>query len=129
MSASDEERYSTIFASLKTFVPLFLSLLLLSSLLVTVPVCSEVVHPYDWVKVGAYAKYIWPGGLRVRFPNGTLVWFDINTPSFLEWSVGEKRGDTVGLNVTLFTNGMATISPPGITSNVTYLKPCFSTLT
>jgi hypothetical protein len=91
-----------------------------------VPVRSEVIiHPYDWVKVGAYAKYIYDVGLRVRFPNGTLVHFDTHTPSVLEWAIIEKQGDTARLNVTLFTSGMATIYPPGITSNVTYLKTLF----
>jgi hypothetical protein len=110
----------------KTFLALFL-FLLLSSLLVTVPVRSEVIHPYDWVKVGAYAKYVnlvW--GMAVKFPNGTRLKFDHYTPSVLEWTIVEKQGDTARLNVTLFINGTATIYPPGVTTyeaeQVTYLK-------
>jgi hypothetical protein len=114
----------------KTFFPLFLFLLLFS-LLVAVPVRSEVIHAYDWVKVGAYAKYIWPDGLRVKFPNATRLVFDVHVPAFLEWAVVEKHGDTVRLNVTLFINGTGLLFPPGVTAyeakhvNATYLKTLF----
>ena len=116
---------------MKTSVPLFLSLLLLSSLLVTVPVRSEVIHPYDWVKVGAYAKYIYTYSLTVKFPNGTRLWFDVLHSAVLEWAVVEKQGDTVGLNVTLFINGTAYVLPPGVSVSeaehldVIYLKTLF----
>jgi hypothetical protein len=114
----------------KTFLPLFLSLLLFS-LLVTVPVRSEVIHPYDWVKVGAYAKYTSANQrLTVKFPNGTRLAFDY-APAVLEWAIIEKQGDTVRLNVTLFISGPADILPAGVTVlgaeelNVTYLKTLF----
>jgi hypothetical protein len=111
--------------SLKTFLLLFL---LLSSLLVTAPVRSEIIHPYDWVKVGAYAKYIYTSMLTVKFPNDTKLWFDVLHSAVLEWVIIEKQGDTVGLNVTLFINGTAYILPPGVNvseaehRDVIYLK-------
>ena len=90
--------------------------MLLFSLPVTVPVRSEVIHPYDWVKVGAYAKYIWTSNLRVKFPNDTRLSFRVlHSPVVLEWAVLDKQGDIVRLNVTLFINGTAYILPPGVT--------------
>jgi len=97
-----------------------------------VSVSAEVVHPYDWVRVGAYAKYIRTYDLTVRFTNDTRLWFDvIYSPVILEWTIIEKHGDTVRLNVTLFVNGKAHILPPGVTvseaeyRNVTYRKTLF----
>jgi hypothetical protein len=94
------------------------------------PVRSEIIHPYDWVKVGAYAKYIYASGLMlaVKFPNDTRLSFDVLYSAVLEWAVVEKQGDTVGLNVTLFINGTAYILPPGVNESeaehrdVIYLK-------
>lgn len=96
--------------------PLFL---LLTVSLILTPVCSEVVHPYDWVKVSAYAKYTWISDLHVKFLNNTKLWFrgeDLHSPVVLRWTILEKQGDTVHLNVTLFANGTAYIITPETTS-------------
>jgi hypothetical protein len=97
-----------------------------------VPVRSEIIHPYDWVKVGAYAKYIaCMSPLTVIFPNDTRLCFQVIYSAVLEWAIIEKQGDTVGVNVTLSINGTAYIMPPGVNifqaeyRDVTYVKTLF----
>lgn len=71
------------------------------------PVRSQVVvRPYDWVQVGAYAKYfaIHPPG--VVFPNGTRKNLaGLYSPLLFEWTIVDKQGSKVRLNVTLFIHG------------------------
>lgn len=86
------------------FFPL---MLLVFSFFAVTPVRSQVVvHPYDWVQVGAYAKYfaIHPPG--VVFPNGTTKNLaELYSPLLFEWTVVDKQGSKVRLNVTLFIHG------------------------
>lgn len=117
----------------KSLLPPLLFLLLVGPLVI-VPTRAEVVHPYDWVKVGAYAEYMYSYGLTVKFPNNTRLWFDERRSPVtvvLEWMILKKEGDTVRLNVTLFVNGSAYILPPGVSvfeaeyRSITYHKTLF----
>lgn len=78
--------------------------ILVTSMLVP-PVCSQVVPVYDWIEVGAYARYtttLAPNGLI--FPNGTKIEFysEPNTPAVLEWTIISKVDTSVRLNLTFF---------------------------
>lgn len=65
-----------------------------------------MVPAYDWVQVGAFARYtttLPPDGLI--FPNGTIVYFwatRLSTPAVLEWTIISKADTSVRLNVTFF---------------------------
>ena len=79
--------------------------LLIISVLV-LPVRSQVVVPaYDWIEVGAFARYTTtpaPDGLI--FPNGTIVrlWHieRLSPPAVLEWTIISKVDTSVRLNIT-----------------------------
>ena len=79
--------------------------ILLTSMLVP-PVCSQVVPAYDWVQVGAFAKYtnrLWPPNGLI-FPNGTRIEFhgELKTPAVLEWTIISEADTSVRLNLTFF---------------------------
>lgn len=80
--------------------------ILVTSMLVP-PVCSQVVPAYDWVQVGAFAKYTNPFGAPsgLIFPNGTIIYLpakQLNTPAVLEWTIISKADTSVRLNMTFF---------------------------
>lgn len=71
------------------------------------PVRSQVVvHPYDWVQIGAYAKYLGFRSPSIVFPNGTIkILAGLYSPLLFEWTIVDKNGSKVRLNVTLFIQG------------------------
>jgi len=88
------------------------SLLLLSTHLLIMSARSDIIVPYEWLVPGAYAKYI-GGGYNVFYPNHTKVSFKgypADLESFLEWTVLDRVGDSVLLNLTLFSNGTASVA-------------------
>jgi hypothetical protein len=83
-------------------------MLLVFSLFAVMPARSQhVVHPYDWVQIGAYAKYFAihpPAGIVL--PNGTRKNLaELYSPLLFEWTIVDKQGSKVRLNVTLFIYG------------------------
>jgi len=67
-----------------------------------------VVHPYDWVKVGAYAEYISciGGSPIIVLPNGTRLLFrSLHLPVIFSWTIVDRQGSRVGVNATLFVHG------------------------
>lgn len=85
--------------------------MLILSLFVALPAPVRgqvVVHPYDWVKVGAYAEYI--GSITntptIVLPNGTRLWFSsLHLPVIFSWTIVDRQGSRVGVNATLFVHG------------------------
>jgi len=70
---------------------------------------SDVIVPYEWIVPGAYAKYI-GGSFSLFYPNYTLIDFSPEgIEAFLEWTVLERVGDSVLLNLTFFVNGTGNI--------------------
>ena len=85
------------------------SLLLLSTHLLIMSTRSDVIVPYEWIVPGAYAKYI-GGSFSLFYPNYTLIDFSPEgIEAFLEWTVLERVGDSVLLNLTFFVNGTGNI--------------------
>ena len=83
------------------------SLLLLTNYLLIVPVGSDVIVPFEWLVPGAYAHYHGNGG-TLFYPNHTEVdWYDDDHHVFLEWTVVNRTGDVVRLNLTYFAEGNA----------------------
>jgi len=89
---------------LKKIVVLLLALmLLLSTHLLIMSARSDVIIPYEWIVPGAYAKYIGGTPEFLFYPNHTWVVFH-DGEAFLEWTVLERVGDSVLLNLTFFVN-------------------------
>lgn len=94
---------------------LFPIFFLLIASLVPLPARSQVMHAYDWVKVGAYAKYTsTEAPMRIIFPNGTKVCPESNFWGVFEWIIVNKADTVVQVNVTLFMTGNARIIYPGV---------------
>jgi len=71
------------------------------------PAGSDVIVPYEWLVPGAYAHYHGIGGI-LFYPNHTEVdWFSDGLNVFLEWTVVNRTGDVVRLNLTYFAEGTA----------------------
>jgi hypothetical protein len=89
------------------FLISFLAVLLVFSPFTVMPVRSQVVvHPYDWVQVGAYAKYLGYTHPSIVLPNGTIKNLaGLYSPFLFEWTIVDKKGSEVRLNVTLFIQG------------------------
>lgn len=109
--------------------PIFFPLMLLVlSFFAVTPVRSQVVvHPYDWVQVGAYAKYFAIHPPDVVLPNGTKRSFEeLYSPLLFEWTVVDKQGSNVRLNVTLFIHGLGWYYDDGLKRfNITHHKTLF----
>jgi hypothetical protein len=94
------------------------SLLLLSTHLLVTSTRSDIIVPYEWIVPGAYAKYT-GGSYQLFYPNHTWVTFfgdqTGDLEAFLEWTVLDRVGDSVLLNLTFFVNGTATM---GFTESV-----------
>lgn len=76
------------------------------------PVESGVVVPYEWIVPGAYAKYEGEPFPWLFYPNHTCVYFhnpDKMDEVFLEWTVVNRTGDVVQLNLTFFVEGAAVL--------------------
>lgn len=95
----------------KTRIPssLFFMLILLLFIALPVPVGGQVVvHPYDWVKIGAYAEYISSIGESptIVLPNGTkLLFINLHLPVIFKWAIVDRQGSMVKVNATLFVHG------------------------
>jgi len=64
------------------------------------------VRPYDWVQIGAYAKYFAIHPPAIVLPNGTRRGFrELYSPLLFEWTIVDKQGSRVRLNVSLFIHG------------------------
>jgi hypothetical protein len=90
----------------QTIISLFL---LLASLFIT-HIRSDVIVPYWWLVPGAYARYTGYFAPCLLYPNHTGV--DLlpgQFSAFLEWTVVERNGDFVKLNVTFHAEGNALI--------------------
>jgi len=88
----------------------FLGATILFIALCAVPVWSQVVVPYEWITPGAYAKFDDPSAGRLFYPNHTLIFYiPKGFSSFLEWTVMDRTGDSVQLNVTFVAEGMADV--------------------
>jgi len=81
----------------------------LFSTLSATPVWSEVVVPYEWITPGAYAKYNGNTDFSLFYPNHTSVFFLSGISSLLQWTVVDRTGDSVKLNVTFVAEGTAMI--------------------
>jgi len=82
-----------------------------------------VVRPYDWVKIGAYAKYYSTDkSVAIALPNGTKRHFnELYSPILFDWTIINKKESRITLNVTFFINGLAW--GPNLTLfNVTFHK-------
>jgi len=113
---------------LAKFPVFLLSVLLVFSPLAVMPVrCQVVVRPYDWVKIGAYARYFAIYAPGIEFPNGTIIrCSELYSPLLFEWTIVDKQGTKVRLNVTLFIEGWAWTSEDSFKHvNVTYHKTLF----
>jgi len=86
------------------------SLLLLSTHLLVMSAKSDVIVPYEWIVPGAYAKYVGGYPHDLFYPNHTLVSFHSTAFEMLEWTVLERVGDSVLLNLTFFVNGTASVA-------------------
>ena len=107
--------------------PIFLLLMLLVfSPLAAAPARAQVVvRPYDWVKTGAYAKYFGVYAPNIEFPNGTQIYCSscLYSPLLFDWTIVNKQGSKVRLNVTLFFHGWTWTFEDGFKRvNVTYHK-------
>lgn len=95
----------------RNFIPssLFFMLILLLFIALPVPVGGQiVVHPYDWVKVGAYAEYIGSIGQSptIVLPNGTrLLFIRLQFPVVFKWAIVDRQESRIGVNATLFVHG------------------------
>jgi len=77
---------------------------------------SDVIVPYEWIVPDAYAKYRSPnadGGYFAPvlfYPNHTVILFIGGADEvFLEWTVVNRTGDSVQLNLTVFVEGRGTL--------------------
>jgi hypothetical protein len=90
------------------FITFFLFLLLAS--LSVMPIWSDVIVPYWWLVPGAYARYSGYFSPYLFYPNHTGVNFwPEQFSAFLEWTVVDRHGDFVQLNVTFHVEGNALI--------------------
>jgi len=86
------------------------SLLLLSTHLLITSTRSDIIVPYEWIVPGAYAKYT-GGSYNLFYPNHTSIdFYSTGLEAFLEWTVLDRVGDSVLLNLTFFVNGTAYIA-------------------
>jgi len=68
---------------------------------------SDVIVPFEWLVPGAYAYYKGIGG-TLFYPNHTEVqWSTDDLNVFLEWTVMNRTGDVVRLNLTYLAEGTA----------------------
>lgn len=72
------------------------------------PAWSDVTVPYEWIVAGAYAKFeTYDYACDIFYPNYTkIIFYDVgDSCSFLEWTVLDRTGDSVRLNVTFVAEG------------------------
>jgi len=91
---------------------------------------SIIVGPYDWVEVGAYARYVIsePGLPILALSNGSIREPRELDYSVFQWTIIEKQERIVHLNVTISLNGTGWSRDPGTPprwSNITYRKTVF----
>jgi len=86
----------------------FLAATMLFIALCAVPVWSQMVVPYEWITPGAYAKYESEMTCDIFYPNWTRVLLP-SSSLLLEWTVLDRVGDSVLLNVTFVAEGMAMV--------------------
>jgi len=80
-------------------------MLLLSTSLLIMPAGSDIIVPYEWIVLGAYAKYEGWSSPILFFPNHTEVTLTIVDEAFLEWTVANRMGDVARLNLTFHVEG------------------------
>jgi len=114
------------------FTSFSLILLLIFSSSMVLPVWAPtVVGPYDWVKVGAYVKYTIPPLTlpAVTLPNGSLREYNEIHSSLFQWTIVDKQGSMVQLNLTLYISGSGWYYDPelgdGKRFTMTYHKTVF----
>ncbi len=92
-------------------ISLFFSLIVVSVLILPAVHSMTVVHPYDWVEVGAYMRYYSPNAEvpEIFLPNGTgtNLWKVYSV--VLEWTVVGRTGNQIRLNVTFEALGRSYI--------------------
>ena len=66
---------------------------------------ATVVHPYDWVKLGAYARYYTREGIELVYPNGTQEPVHLGASIALQWTIVNRTGNGILLNVTFSVQG------------------------
>ena len=86
-----------------------LLVIVLGSALFIRPARSDVTVPYEWIVPGAYARFETDYACNIFYPNYTKILFDSyplgDSSSFLEWTVLDRTGDSVRLNVTFVAEG------------------------
>ncbi len=82
---------------------------------------AVVVHPYDWAKPGTYVRYYMPGiGIGLVYPNGTQENLPPGGWVALQWTILNRTGNDISLNVTFAVQSKTHLDVP-----VNYTKTLF----